>query len=61
MCSQNTTNNMSDSITVYYTTLCNIQLHVSALLEGHHQVVPWVIGLYNRSMGGRDLVLHRIL
>jgi hypothetical protein len=30
-CSQNTTNNMSYSITVYYTTICNIQLHVSAL------------------------------
>jgi hypothetical protein len=31
ICSQNTTNHMSDSITVYYTTTCNTQLHVLAL------------------------------
>jgi len=32
-------NNLSDGITTQYATLRNIQLHVSALKVGHHQVV----------------------
>ena len=52
--SVNTTNHIK--------AVCKKQLHVSALLPGHHQFVQDYRRLHNRYgllFGGRDLVLHR--